>query len=114
MSSSSSRSQSTYNTTTENLALQEVEGLTLAGIDSSTVNVTDGGTVSAALAFAGDVVRANRETQSEALVFQERAGRAALAFAESAGRPETTITRDQMKYGAAALALVALVLLWRK
>ena len=42
-SKSSSSNQSTTNTNTQNLSLDDVDGVTVAGSESVTVNMTDGG-----------------------------------------------------------------------
>jgi hypothetical protein len=61
--SSSSSSSSTTSTNTQNLALEDVDGVTVAGSEQVTVNMTDGG----AFDVLGHMLDVYQESQVKAL-----------------------------------------------
>ncbi len=96
--SSSSESKQVYNTTTKNLNVQGVSGLSIAGLDKSTVNITDGGAIEKMANVSISAINKNldfgKSTLNSAFGFASNANTAALGLAERASRNALQVAAD--------------------
>ena len=122
--SSSSSSKQEYNTTTKNLNVQGVEGLAVAGLENSTVNLTDGGAIEKMADVSISAISKNidfgksafdkafafvNKSNSDALGVAERASRNAMQIAADAASPEAGAFNKQLYVMAAVVTVTVAV-----
>lgn len=120
VSKASSSSISTTNQTRNSpTSLQDVEatGVMQAGINydaGGAINITDSGAIQRMYDTAVASMGTARDLQAESLTFAERASNSAMNFAQEAGRPTETITKQQsyIVLGIAAVAALAAVFIF--